>query len=59
MECNKCKNTMIFWGEAFTWYFCENCWKSEMYHMTCVPKLCEECSIKLNKCERCLNKLDS
>lgn len=58
MLCKKCKDNWIIWWCSFTKYFCEICNNEKTHHMTCVPKICDECSEKYKKCERCSKKLN-
>ena len=40
-------------GQAFTAYTCKGCDAEQMHSNTAVPKLCTECSTKLDACRRC------
>ena len=59
-ECKKCywaqKGMMS--GQAFRPFTCEICGRIEMHANTNVPRICAECSRRLNICERCLGDLD-
>ena len=40
-------------GQGFTDFKCSLCGKIDTWHNTNVPKICDECSNKLNVCQRC------
>lgn len=45
-------------GQAFTAYTCKGCDTEQMHSNTAVPKLCAECSTKLDACRRCGGTLE-
>lgn len=58
--CKKCywEQKGMLSGQGFTKFTCAICGKEYEYCNTNVPKICYDCSRKLNICERCLEKLD-
>lgn len=56
--CNKCNERPIIGGAKMTKYMCNKCSKVDMYHMTCIPKICKDCSIIFNMCRRCCCKIE-
>lgn len=60
MLCNHCKHESknMFCGQGFTKWQCSICGLTFMHHNTNVPKICDACGRKYNKCENCGGKLD-
>ena len=58
--CKKClfKGKGMIAGQAFTDFKCSLCGKIDTWHNTNVPKICDECSNKLNVCQRCGEQLE-
>ena len=56
--CEHCAKKRFVCGSAFTTYVCQKCGKEFLHHNTCIPKICKECSIKYNICQRCGTKLN-
>ena len=57
--CKKCyfEEKGMFSGQGFTDFKCVLCGKIDTWHNTNTPKFCNECSEKLNMCQRCGDKL--
>ena len=58
--CKECywKQKGMLSGQGFTKYTCALCGNEYEWCNTDVPKICEECSKKMNICQRCLEPLD-
>lgn len=58
--CEKCKfeEKGIMSGQGFTEFVCALCGKKDVWHNTNTPRFCHECSVKLNMCQRCGDKLE-
>lgn len=41
-------------GQAFTKYSCWYCGKVQLNPSTAVPRLCIDCSDRLNACQKCM-----
>lgn len=59
MYCKLCsfENKHVMCGQGFTSYICEKCGKEYTHHNTNTPKVCPECSEKLNICQQCSQPL--
>ena len=53
--CKKCKEAErgMFSGQGFRDFTCQLCGKTDTWCNTNIPKFCDECSKKLNICQRC------
>lgn len=53
--CKKCRDIhdRCASGQAFREFTCAICGNVDIWHNTDTPKFCEECSRKLNICQRC------
>lgn len=56
-HCKDCKKLSLAAGQAFTRYICPHCLKEQMHSNTATPRLCRECSISLNRCQRCIKEI--
>ena len=59
MKCKQCdfNSQHCAAGQGFTPYKCEICGKECIWHNTHTPKVCPECSTKLEICEYCMKSL--
>ena len=58
--CKKCKweSKGMLCGQGFTDFTCKLCGKTDTWHNTDTPNFCEDCSKKLNICQRCGDELE-
>ena len=58
--CKKCKDAHDRYasGQGFRDFTCAICGKTDVWHNTDVPKICYNCSKRLNICQRCGASLD-
>lgn len=58
--CIKClmEEKGLLAGQGFTEYTCTLCGKRDVWGNTNVPRICYNCSKKLNICQRCGEPLD-
>lgn len=52
--CVECSKRMSAAGQAFTRYICGQCFIEYSHGNTATPKICNGCSEKFNRCQRCL-----
>lgn len=57
-ECIKCEHKSSICGQLFTQGTCELCGAKKMYPNTRIPKICKDCSVEHNKCQRCGENLE-
>ena len=57
-QCTECSSKMRAAGQAFTKYTCGQCFIQYSHGNTAVPRICNGCSEKFNRCQRCLRLIE-
>ena len=55
--CKDCKKKPIAGGAKMTKFRCPHCMVVKLSESTAIPKICHECGVGLNCCQRCLEKV--
>jgi len=57
IQCKRCSKIPLLGEPIPSKFFCRSCHKPGVFGNNEIPKLCKECSEKLNKCQRCMGDL--